>query len=365
MKTVTVTFYQALNYGAQLQAYGLQQTLLSMGHENAILDYGEGGRAPKRILWRNPRVAARTLCLSLLRLYRRNAMNRLNKEFERFRREHLIFSPAFYTMQDLRDTPPDADCLIAGSDQIWNMNISPECVPARFLDFGAPSVRRISYGASIEALHYTEEQKSRVADWLSRFDAISLREEKACRYIEDIVKKPAELVCDPVFLLTREDWLKVAKPARIKGPYILSYQVQGNPRMQEVTDRLHRETGYPVVSVCNSPLRRIRADHTFFDVSPEEFVGFCAGAEIVVSASFHGAVLGLLFGKPTYGLVRAATVGRIGELLDRFGLGRFCIGQGSEIPAPQIDGEALAASIEAVRARGLEYLKTQLKEEKS
>ena len=38
MKTLTVTYHHTTNYGAVLQAYALQQTLLSLGHENVILE---------------------------------------------------------------------------------------------------------------------------------------------------------------------------------------------------------------------------------------------------------------------------------------------------------------------------------------
>ena len=38
MRTLTTTFHFGTNYGATLQAYALQQTIMSLGHENDILD---------------------------------------------------------------------------------------------------------------------------------------------------------------------------------------------------------------------------------------------------------------------------------------------------------------------------------------
>ena len=38
MKTATITFHAAHNYGSMLQAYALQQTILNLGHENVILN---------------------------------------------------------------------------------------------------------------------------------------------------------------------------------------------------------------------------------------------------------------------------------------------------------------------------------------
>ena len=37
-KTATITFHAAHNYGSNLQAYALQQTILSLGHSNEIIN---------------------------------------------------------------------------------------------------------------------------------------------------------------------------------------------------------------------------------------------------------------------------------------------------------------------------------------
>ena len=39
MKTATITFHNTNNFGAALQCYALQQSLLALGVENEILDY--------------------------------------------------------------------------------------------------------------------------------------------------------------------------------------------------------------------------------------------------------------------------------------------------------------------------------------
>lgn len=39
MKTATITFHNTNNFGAALQCYALQQSLLALGVENEVLDY--------------------------------------------------------------------------------------------------------------------------------------------------------------------------------------------------------------------------------------------------------------------------------------------------------------------------------------
>ncbi len=363
MKTFTVTFHHTCNYGALLQCYSLQTTVKSLGHENTVMEYPDKDRFYCR-LSKNPKQAAQNLYRNWLRFLRKKQLKALQASFRTFRKNRLTLSKVYAHVDELRKEPPAVDCLITGSDQVWKMAGNKALLPARFLDFGPDSVKRFSYAASIEALNYTDTQKQQVAKWLSRFDGIALREQTAADYIRDITGNPEVVrVLDPVFLQTKEQWLSIAKPPRIQGPYILCYQVQSNKRMQEVANHLKKKTGYPIVAICPSEIRHIRADYSLHDVSPEEFLGLYSQAAIVVSASFHGTAFGLLFEKPSYGLIRSTHANRIREILALGGLERFCIDAHTPIPEPEIDVASLREKLEAERARSLTYLTTLLKED--
>lgn len=363
MKTFTVTFHHTCNYGALLQAYSLHKTLLRMGHENVVMEYPTDDRFYYR-LPANLKIAARAAYVNCLRFCRKRELMRLRSSFLEFRQKRMVLSRMYANTEQLRQDPPEADCLITGSDQVWKMTMGRSRLAARFLDFGDEKVKRISYAASMEALNYTDEQKKQAREWLSRFDGISLREQSAADYIAQITQRQdIQRVMDPVFLQTREQWLEIAKAPRIQGPYILCYQVQSNRRMQEVADRLKKQTGYPVVAICPSEIRHIHADYSLHDVSPEEFLGLYHGASIVVSASFHGTAFGLLFGKPTYGLIRDTHANRIREILALFGMERFCIGQTDPVPVPEIDEMALEEAIQREREASMAYLQKHLRDE--
>ena len=123
------------------------------------------------------------------------------------------------------------------------------------------------------------------------------------------------------------------------------------------------KTGYPIVSICPSEIRYIKADYSLHDVSPEEFLGLYSQAAIVVSASFHGTAFGLLFEKPSYGLIRSTHANRIREILALGGLERFCIDTDTPIPEPEIDVDSLREKLDAERTRSLAYLTNLLKED--
>ena len=59
---------------------------------------------------------------------------------------------------------------------------------------------------------------------IKMFDNISVREKTLKDYIEKISNKKAEVVLDPTFLLSEEDWLKIANSKIVPSKkYIFCY----------------------------------------------------------------------------------------------------------------------------------------------
>lgn len=358
MKTFTVTIRSEKNYGALLQAYALQQALCALGHTSTILEYPHEGVHHTA---KNLKMAARKIYSALGRMAHGRELERRTDSFRRFAAERMNLSRPYTSMEDLRRDPPEADTLIVGSDQVWRFSGEQEFLPARFLDFGPADVKRISYAASMESLQYTPEQKKEMARYLSRFDYIALREDYSRKFVEELTGVYPERVLDPVFLLDARQWESVAEKPRVRGDYILCYQVQSNPRMQEVTDYVKKITGFRTVAVLPDQIKWIRTDEALYDVSPEEFLGLLCGAKIVVSGSFHGTAFGLLLGKPTYGLARENGGNRIKEIMRLFQQERFCVTEDSDIPHPDTyDCDIVADILKQERSRSIGYLKSCL-----
>lgn len=360
MKTLTVTIHRGTNYGALLQAYALQRVQADQGIDNVILDYSDPKHAPKPSLTA-PKATLAAVYTTCSRRLHKKAICRRRESFERFHEKHMRLSRFYRTMEELRADAPDVDVLITGSDQVWRFLGNTEFLPARFLDFGAPGVKKISYAASMERLNYTDAQKAQVRRWLSDFAAVSLREESARAYISDIIGKQAKRVLDPVFLPDRSVWDALAVPPTIREPYILCYQVQRCDRMQETVSFLKKTTGYRTIAVLPGSIPYIRTDEARYDVTPEEFLGLYKNAAIVVSGSFHGSAFGLLFGKPTYAVTRAGASSRVREIMQLVHAEPFCIGGEQAIPLPSaFDADAVLAQLRAQREMSLAFLRQNL-----
>jgi len=365
MKTMTMTFHKSCNYGAILQTYALQKVLLSMGHENVVLDYRKSKeRPPDKTELSAILNMARRLALTLQDLLHGEKHKVLVEYFAEFHRKHLNLTEEFSSIEEIEAHCQDIDCFITGSDQVFNLRSLPEFRAAFLLQLGPEKCIRFSYAASLEKKDYTEKEKEEMRAVLKTYRGVSLREKSAKEYFESFAPDvKTTVVLDPVFLLAPSEWEALSTPPRIKGPYILVYQVQRNQRMQETVQALKKATGYPVVSICAGTIKWIHADHTYYDVSPEEFIGFYREAAIVVSASFHGAAFGLVFHKPTYALVREGTSSRIRDLMEKFGLDAYMIDADKPIKEWSVDEAALERAIQAERRKSMDFLREMLTNE--
>lgn len=361
MKTLTVTFHHTCNYGATLQAYALHSVIKSLGHENLVLEYPERSRK-KTSFFKNPYQFIKSNYQRLNYLYRKDKIEARKKMFKDFHSTNIMKTRVYKDIEDLRNNTPDVNCLITGSDQVWNMNSLPKFKPAHFLDFGPKNIIRFSYAASIEKLNYTDQQKKYVARAIASYKGVSLRETSARDYINSFTNVNAIQVVDPVFLLNKDEWSSVAIEGRIKEPYILCYQVSSNPLMQKTADYLKNKTGCKIVSVCHGSFKWIKSDYSLFDVSPEEFLGLYRNASYVLTTSFHGTALALVHERPFISLVRPDSRNRIVDLLKLLGLEKSSVSSTEEFHVPNIDYSCVRAKIEVERSRSLDYLKAMLSE---
>lgn len=361
MKTLTVTFHHTCNYGATLQTYALHQVIKSLGHDNIVFEYPEENRKCKPFL-KSPYEFTRTQFQRMCYLLRKDKIDSRVRLFKEFHADYIPKTRVYRDMDDLRNNAPKVDCLITGSDQVWNMNSLAKFKPAHFLDFGPSDIIRFSYAASIEKLNYTEQQKDYVAKAIASYKGVSLRETSARDYINSFTNADAIQVVDPVFLLNKQEWDSISTEGRIKEPYILCYQVSSNPLMQKMANYLKEKTGCKIVSVCHDTIKWIKSDYSLFDVSPKEFLGLYKNANFVLTTSFHGTALALVYERPFISLVRSDSRNRIVDLLNLLGLEKSCVSSTEEFHVPDIDYSSVRAIIEVERSRSLDYLKRMLSE---
>lgn len=339
-----MTCHHVYNYGATLQAYALQHYLESLGHKVEIIDY----RLPshRRYEWSYIYPVGRlynlTQKIPFLKwpvcLYRNRKYIKTwgrKKSFDNFDYHYLhITEKTYRTTEELRANPPKADMYIAGSDQIWNTDTPNGHMPGYYLDFGHKGTKRISYAASFGISEIDDRSKAFVKEEVGKINAISVREKSGAKILDELGFANVDIVCDPVFLLSKAEWQNIARQSKSynlkKDSYILLYDFIGDEQVERFCKQLSKETGKKIVSVNDFESRHY-ADMNINDAGPLEFVSLIDGAAYVIANSFHATAFSVILGKDfyTFSLKTQRNSSRMSDFMGLVGLqNRFHASQG-------------------------------------
>ena len=115
---------------------------------------------------------------------------------------------------------------------------------------------------------------------------------------------PVEIVADPTYLLTREEWLeRIPERKIVDDGYILCYFLGNTDKFVGFAKRFAKSKNLRLVSIlsneCNSN------DYSVFDEvligrGPEEFINLIRNASYVLTDSFHGLAFSVINEKQFY-----------------------------------------------------------------
>ena len=312
MKIGILTFWWSEdNYGQQLQAYALQRYLRDAGHDAFLIRYNHENEKGSP-LWKKCIKALNFVKLVkvLKNKIRRAKVNieqsKNDRKFSDFRKDFINFSETYYNSYDeLKQNPPDADCYIGGSDQVWN----PYCIGGEksysfensvnsyFLNFGSENIKRISYAASWGTTTISKRVENLVVPLLKRFDFVSVREESGIELCKQCGFQNAEWVCDPTLLLKAVDYRKIYRNQNIRKQnrtFLLLYMLNNEFKydIQKVYDFAETKN-LQVVYVTGNGVVDNR--QKFFATIPE-WLYLVDNAEYVITNSFHCGVFSTIFG---------------------------------------------------------------------
>lgn len=301
MKIALLSFHNAYNYGAALQAYALQCAVQHLGVDCEYINYQNTFRKhaydmkfqfSQAVVKKKPINAVKAFVGMPI-------MAKRAKEFEEFYKKNLHVTDRVYkNSEEAKSTNNSYDKYIVGSDQVWNYSNNGGD-NAFLLDFVNDDRKKISYSSSFGISSLPEELKGIYGKYLGRFNRLATRESIGVEIIEQVTGRKAHLVLDPVFLIGKEEWdkIKAADPKSGKK-YIFFY----TNRQSQITDFLNigyaSEEDFHVLSTHLTPKellnRRIKPR---ISMSPAEFLSEINSAELVVTASFHCLALAIIYHK--------------------------------------------------------------------
>ena len=325
MRVGVVTFWSnPENYGSQLQCYALQQYLSSRGHDPYLIRWTPDYSAVEAIAKPQVSIAtklkhlasplwwARFVRLKIRRKRGRRFMEDHPRCFEAFRAKHIKMSREYSSICDLRADPPVAEAYICGSDQVWNWYFVSEEAKGNFLDFGSPATKRVSFAASIGVSKDAEEYYAFARPLLARFDAISVRESSGVEICKRSGGANPVRICDPTLLLNADSYSSLTEKNRQSAaPDVVCYFLNIASSKDVEWNALKRYfmvkgMRYAVIPAQGAEMCFGRDE--MFAPNVEGFLDAYRHARLVVTNSFHGVAMSVVFHKRfVYIPQRAAT----------------------------------------------------------
>lgn len=307
-KALLVTYHNSYSYGACLQAFATLRLVEARGYEASFVNYhnpheesilGSSAWAVfrRQVKWRGVGGLSPRNMRRVFGTVKRNLLGYkkyLHKGFDEF---HA-------SLPKTPEEPCDAkfldsvktDLLLLGSDQMWNASISGGIDPVFLLDFGKAG-RRISLATSMGNHRIEgEEERSLFIRCLTKFDAISVREEFAREQLAQL-GIDSSICLDPTLLIDGEQWRSMERRPKdiAKGErFLLLFSLTDkSPERVRACMEYADQIGVPVYRIANNRINNPGVTKTLRGVTPQEFVWLIDHADFVCTDSFHGTAFAL------------------------------------------------------------------------
>lgn len=224
-------------------------------------------------------------------------LKKRNELFEQFQKCYLT-NDHVYTDEELSELAKEYDCLICGSDQIWNPNVAR---PGYFLK-GVEGTRKVSYAASIARDRLSDKEADAMIPLIEKFDFISVREKTAKKILDGYLKgkKSVYEVLDPALMRTREQWSEFIGTERYETePYALMFFFSDSSAYRSRIEAYCHNHGLKLIGIPHAATY-IKSDETgnyekAYDIGPVEFLRLFRDASYVFTDSFHGSAFSIIF----------------------------------------------------------------------
>lgn len=344
MKVGIVTVHDVNNFGAFLQAYGLQHTLESMGHEVYFIR-SHTKKYARGMFYR-------------IRPYGKEYRHLPSFILKNYRgwKKHQVFlrdQKCFRVLEHYEDEK--LDVVILGSDEIWN---TTNPLFQNHIFYGKDMHPVMAYAPSIGNASF-ENMKCIPVELFKRIDPILVRDVRTQNFLKTL-NIDAPLVCDPTMLADVEIFQRPYHHHLMKkAPYLLLYAYghEIHEKMQRCVLDFAHQRGLRVYAVgfhiswCDGVI----------NCSPLDFCAVLEGAACVFTSTFHGTIFSVLNHKAFVSLPYSPkttnmlhSVGLLDRLINEEIITPSRLGDLMDAP---IDYSAVDAVIEAQREKSIDLLK--------
>lgn len=337
------------NYGSIATYYALQRTIEKLGYSTLMVHY--------------PRLKPDDG-----RMKGRHSI--------RFAEEHYDISPSYH-VSEIGALNKYCDAFVLGSDQLWNYGVTKIFGHSYFLDFADDDKKKIAYATSFGSGDFQapKDFTDKAVQCMRRMDAISVREKEGVDVCKRVFGVKAAHVLDPVLMAEPHVLGDLADHCGLdeKEPYIATYILDPTPEKREallhVSEKLDRKLINMLDGWYNkfpANKKKLNLPNTIENLQVEQWLYYFKNSDFVITDSFHGTCMAILFNKPFIAIGNPARgSSRFESLLGAFNLWNRYAERAEDILKndallKDIDYAPVNAAIEAQRGISLQWLKDAL-----
>lgn len=286
-----LTWHYYTNPGSSLQSFALQTILMSMGYNVHIINY----RSTKFGVQNGIKYHIKRMLVNVAEIL--FPLRRFFPDYNvvAFQQKYLRQSQLVQIGGDLTKIIwNNYDVIIYGSDQIWAPNVFDPIYMGAFVPDG---IRKISYAASIGLNDIPENLIHEYKIRLSKFYAISVREQKGMEILSSRCGIEATVVLDPTLLIDVDVYLNMQKKIdNVSGSYIFCYFLNKEHKYRERVIQYANKYHFNIIGISDNPNDNDWL-HIIKYVGADQFLWLINHAEVIFTDSYHCTIFSLLFHK--------------------------------------------------------------------
>jgi hypothetical protein len=348
MKVGIITLHNPPNYGAMLQAHGLCNTLLKLGHDAEIIDFKQPEvESYYRFKWSIPP--------------RLNQWVRLRRARKFVYSRQVLSEKSYSSADEFAKDANQYDALICGSDQIWYTGPVHYYEPMYFLDIPGFKGRKISYAASVGGANDFGGFASAVTHAVKAINFVGVRDSHTESVVKNVVSTEMTRVMDPVFLHKYKEIISTESP--MLEPYLLLFGNFPDSASNQIRELAKNKGTTKIVTL---QYKNSAADRRVAAPSPEQWISYFKHAHCVLTSYFHGTVVSLKFQRDFISIPTPGRRSKVLTLLESVNCANRYIESLESQPTlakvarSQIDWKQVSGAIQKRIDKSMDFLRTSL-----
>ena len=206
---------------------------------------------------------------------------------EKFERQYLTMTKYCKDYIDLQSLNKEIGVFLVGSDQVFRDWCIRHHRDKYFLNFADNNAKKIACSASFGIPFYdgSESNKTIMQKYLSRFDALSVRETSGVEILKNTFNLESTQIWDPVFYIDKSKYEQIAQTSKKNESKFLAYYIiTMTPEKRKAIEFAAAKLGLTTVDMKGK-------------LPVEDWLYYIKNCEYYIGDSFHGTCFALMFNK--------------------------------------------------------------------